>query len=118
VATECLTLPFARLRELFAELVTGRLPSTTAGPGGVLRLCRAAGARHYLPYANGFAALGRDNGIDWGVGPSEAQVVRLLAENLRARGIATRAMAWNPGDAVVFHDGHDGHDGEMEVVPY
>lgn len=112
VATECLTLPFARLRELFEELKAGRMPSTTAGPGGILRLCRASGARYFLPYANGFAHLGRPNGIDWGYGPTEHSVVDHLNQVLTARGTASRALGWNPGDAAVFTQG------EIAIAPY
>lgn len=112
VATECLTLPFARLRELYEDLVGGRLPSTTAGPSGIVQLCRRNGARHFLPYANGFVHVGRDAGIDWGSGPPEAAVVTFIDEQLREKSVPTRAIGWNAGDAAVFTGG------EMSIVPY
>jgi L-ascorbate metabolism protein UlaG (beta-lactamase superfamily) len=112
VATECLTLPFWRLCELYQLLQAGRLPSTTAGPAGIMRLCRRARARYFLPYANGFFALGVDNGVDWGGGALESSILATLNRGFASYEIPTRATAWNPGDAVLFSRG------ELERVPY
>ena len=112
VASECLTLPFARLRDLFRQVSAGRLPSSTAGPTGVLQLCRQADARTFLPYANGFTHLGRPNAVDWGAGASEAAIVGWLDAQLRVGGAVGRAVAWNPGDAALFDRG------KLRLRPY
>jgi L-ascorbate metabolism protein UlaG (beta-lactamase superfamily) len=94
-------LPFDRLRELYTQLRAGALPSTTAGPAGVAAFCAAAGARRFLPYANGFEGVGvpiSDTG--WGLKePSEAALLAEVERELAALGAPTRAIAWNPGDA-------------------
>ncbi|WP_428262821.1 MBL fold metallo-hydrolase [Haliangium sp.] len=96
------TLPFARLEELWQQHRAGTLPSATAGPDGVARFCKAAGVRHYLPYAHGFSALRAPlPDIGWGAGePSEAEAVRELAAALAAHGAATEVHAWTPGDGA------------------
>ncbi len=100
-------LPFARLRELYALHQAGRLPSTTAGVDGSAALCALAGARWYLPYANGFAGVGRPiDDVGWGSGePSERDGVARVAAALERRGGTTTALAWDPGDALVFARG-------------
>lgn len=108
----CLALPFARQRELFAELAAGRLRSMSAGPRGIVELCAASEARFFLPYADGFSAAGVPERTDWGRGPSEAEVVAAIGRDLAAAGVATRACTWNPGDCV-----HPDR-GELVVVPY
>lgn len=117
VASECLTLPFWRQRELFADLLAGRLPSTTAGPRGIVEICQAAGARYFLTYANGFSALGQDSGIDWGAGPPESLVIADIAARLSARGVATRAITWNAGDAAQFDRGELALRAYAELCP-
>jgi L-ascorbate metabolism protein UlaG (beta-lactamase superfamily) len=100
-------LPFARLRELYALHRAGRLPSTTAGVDGSAAACVEAGARWYLPYANGFAGVGRPiEDIGWGSGePPERDAVARVAAALERRGGRTAALAWDPGDALVFAGG-------------
>jgi hypothetical protein len=100
------TLRFSRLRELLEQHEASTLPSTTAGPDGTADVCVAAGARWYLPYANGFEGVGgpiRD--IGWGSSePSEDDAVARTSAELTARSAPTRAHSWRPGDAA-FKDG-------------
>jgi L-ascorbate metabolism protein UlaG (beta-lactamase superfamily) len=95
-------LPFAELKTLHRLHKSGELPSTTAGPRGTAALCQAAGARFYLPYANGFEGKGtpiRD--IGWGMGePSEEESLRRVQGFLKELGQDTSALAWNCGDSV------------------
>jgi len=102
-----LAVPFGRLRSLYEEYERGELPSTTAGPEGIAQACAAARARYYLPYADGFAGVGRaisDTG--WGAGeePEQASVARIRAL-LAGRKVKTSALDWNPGDVASFADG-------------
>jgi hypothetical protein len=95
-------LPFDRLRQLNARLRAGTLPSTTAGPAGVASFCAAAGARWFLPYANGFEGVGVPiSDVGWGLQePSEAALLAEVARRLAELGAPTRAVAWNAGDAA------------------
>jgi L-ascorbate metabolism protein UlaG (beta-lactamase superfamily) len=102
-----LSLPFDRLRELFELMVLGRLPSVTLGPDGVVDVCRAGRPRHFLPYGNGFAGLGkpiRDVGMHTGE-PAELAIVQWLADRFEHERIPTRPIAWNPGDRVSLREG-------------
>jgi hypothetical protein len=100
------TLPFDRLRQLFELFRRGQLPSTTAGTAGLADICVASGAKHFLPYADGFNGVGvpiHDTG--WGLGePAELELVAELERRLASVGGRTRAVAWNPGDHVHFTD--------------
>ena len=103
-----LSLPFARLRTLFEQYSTGRLPSVTPGADGIVEVCRAGRPRWYLPYGNGFDGLGvpiRDVGMHIGE-PSEPDLMRYLSDRFAAEHIPTVAIAWNPGDQVVLRGGH------------
>jgi hypothetical protein len=99
---EWATLPFARLQQLHAQLTSRSLPSTTAGAEGTAELCEAAGARYYLPYANGFSGPGAPiSDVGWGAGePSEAALVTKVSASLARRKAKTAARNWNPGDSV------------------
>lgn len=100
-------LPFARLCELHALHRAGRLPSTTAGIEGTAAACEVAGARWFLPYANGFAGVGRPiDDIGWGSGePAEADAVAGVAAAIGRRGGRTAARTWDPGDSLVIARG-------------
>lgn len=95
-------LSFDRLRQLHAQLRAGTLPSTTAGPAGVASFCAAAGARWFLPYANGFEGVGVPiSDAGWGLRePSEAALLAGVARHLGELGAPTRAVAWRAGDAA------------------
>ncbi len=95
-------LPFDRLRALHAQLGAGALPSTTAGPAGAASFCALAGARWFLPYANGFEGVGVPiSDVGWGQRePSEAALLAELERGLAELGASTRALAWNAGDAA------------------
>ncbi|TQF17518.1 MBL fold metallo-hydrolase [Myxococcus llanfairpwllgwyngyllgogerychwyrndrobwllllantysiliogogogochensis] len=100
-------LPWARLRALYADHLGGRLRSATAGPSGVAEVCAAAGARWFMPYANGFEGVGsaiRD--VGWGLGePSEAACGAAVRDHLTALGADTRVLDWSPGDVARFERG-------------
>ncbi|XXT19049.1 MBL fold metallo-hydrolase [Sorangium sp. So ce429] len=100
------TLPFDRLQALYGELEAGRLPSASSGVEGVIEICRAAGARYFLPYANGFAGVGREIAdIGWGSGePSEADRLAFMRAAFEAVAARTDAVAWVPGDFASFAD--------------
>lgn len=97
-----LSLSFDCLARLYEAYCRQALPSVTPGPDGVMDICRAACARHYLPYGNGFEGIGRpivDVGIRMGE-PSEAQIVRYLRDRFAAEGLPTGVIGWNCGDHV------------------
>ncbi|WP_438016894.1 MBL fold metallo-hydrolase [Sorangium sp. So ce315] len=100
------TLPFGQLQALHGELEAGRLPSATVGPEGVVEICKAAGARYFLPYANGFAGVGREiPDIGWGNGePSEADRLRFMRAAFEADAARTEVVAWSPGDFASLAD--------------
>ncbi|WP_375760339.1 MBL fold metallo-hydrolase [Corallococcus exercitus] len=100
-------LPWARLRGLYADHQAGRLRSSTAGPAGVAELCALAGARYFLPYANGFEGVGRAiSDVGWGEGePSEAACNARVREQLARRGATTEVVDWKPGDVARFARG-------------
>ena len=100
-------LPWTRLRELYADSQAGRLASATAGPAGAARLCEAAGARYFLPYANGFEGVGRSiSDVGWGLGePSEAACSAVVREHLARLGASTEVLDWAPGDVARFERG-------------
>ena len=112
-------LPLDRLAELYREYRAEQLPSTTAGIEGTVALCAAAGARYFLPYANGFAGPGRPvPDIGWGAGePSEAEALSRLAEGLTRTGCTTLAKPWTPGETMSFSSGRmkPGSTGPAEV---
>jgi L-ascorbate metabolism protein UlaG (beta-lactamase superfamily) len=95
-------LPWERLRALYREYREGRLKSSTAGAVGAAEACAAAGARHFLAYANGFEGLGQPiTDVGWGDGePSEAACNTRMREHLARLGAPTRVEAWNPGDVA------------------
>jgi hypothetical protein len=101
------TLSWDSLRRLYAEHQAGRLRSVTAGPGGIASLCVAAGARYFLPYANGFEGVGRGiTDVGWGEGePSEADCNVRVREELARRGSSTEVVDWKPGDVARFERG-------------
>jgi hypothetical protein len=98
------TLPFSRLRELFDEWRRGVLPSTTAGPDGTARLCAVAGARYFLPYANGFEGVHEEiSDVGWVFGePSEATQLERVRLGVAAAGAGTKVCSWRPGDVAHF----------------
>ncbi|MEO8548768.1 MAG: MBL fold metallo-hydrolase [Kofleriaceae bacterium] len=101
------TLPYARLQELQRRAAAGTLPSSTAGTLGAAEAAIAAGARYFLPYANGFEGIGRPiRDIGWGRGePSEADCNARMVVEFERRGAATRVVAWNPGEVAVIASG-------------
>ncbi|MCY1003611.1 MBL fold metallo-hydrolase [Myxococcus sp. MISCRS1] len=100
-------LPWTRLRELYADHLAGRLRSATAGPAGVAQVCAAAGARWFLPYANGFEGVGRAiQDVGWGLGePSEAACGAAVRDHLKVLGVGTKVLDWSPGDVARFERG-------------
>jgi hypothetical protein len=68
----------------------------------VASFCAAAGARWFLPYANGFEGVGVPiSDVGWGLQePSEAALLAEVARRLAELGAPTRAVAWNAGDAA------------------
>jgi L-ascorbate metabolism protein UlaG (beta-lactamase superfamily) len=96
-------VPFARLQALYRSQQKGRLPSTTAGPGGAARLCAIAKAKYFLPYANGFDGHGTEVAdIGWGYRePSEPSQRRRMARELKRIGATTKVVPWVHGDAML-----------------
>jgi L-ascorbate metabolism protein UlaG (beta-lactamase superfamily) len=101
------TLSWDSLRRLYAEHQAGQLRSATAGPAGIAELCAAAGARYFLPYANGFEGVGRSiTDVGWGDGePSEAHCNARVREELARLGARTEVVDWKPGDVARFERG-------------
>jgi hypothetical protein len=97
-------LPFEALRELFEQYEAGRLRSSTAGPDLIAAVCRAASARWFLPYANGFEGYGRTiTDVGWGYGePSEEEMLQRTAAALSECGAPTSALSWHCGDRLDF----------------
>jgi L-ascorbate metabolism protein UlaG (beta-lactamase superfamily) len=97
-----MTLPFARLRELFAQKIEGRLPSVTGGPADAAELCGIVRAKHFLPYAHGFEGVGTPIGdIGWGLDDvSEAEILVRMNAALRERDARTSCTAWSAGDVA------------------
>ncbi len=93
---------FDELRELYEMSRKGELKPTTAGNEGIADICLAAGAKYFLPYANGFAGIGRPiEDIGWGLGePSEEKSIRELELEIGKRGGATLPLRWNCGDSA------------------
>lgn len=102
-----LALPFDRLRELFAQFRTGRLPSVTPGPDGIVDVCRAGRPRYYLPYGNGLEGVGQPIGdVGMSIGePPEWELVTYLTDRFQHEGIPTTAIGWNPGDWISVERG-------------
>ncbi|MGW4201961.1 MBL fold metallo-hydrolase [Streptomyces sp. NPDC004726] len=102
-----LSLPFERLRELFAQYRAGKLPSVTPGPDGIFDVCRAGRPRYYLPYGNGFEGVGNPIGdVGMRIGePPEWDVMAYLAARFQREGIPTEAIPWNPGDRISLDRG-------------
>jgi L-ascorbate metabolism protein UlaG (beta-lactamase superfamily) len=96
-------LPFAELTRLWNERGERGVPSTTAGVEGIARLCGIAGARSYLPYANGFAGVGRPIAdVGWGLGEaSEPALLEALSVCMSTQRTRTDIMPWVPGEGVV-----------------
>ncbi|MEX1364812.1 MAG: MBL fold metallo-hydrolase [Nannocystaceae bacterium] len=96
-------LPFAELTRLWNQDGGRTIPSTTAGVEGIARLCAIAGAQAYLPYANGFAGVGRPiHDVGWGLGEAaESALLEALASRLSAQGTRTGIVPWVPGDTMV-----------------
>ena len=101
------TLPFERVRELYRQRKAGAMPNTTAGVDGVLDICEAAGARYFLPYANGFMGVGRDiTDIGWGFGePTEEDRLEHLRAGFARKPGGAVTLSWNAGDVARFHEG-------------
>ena len=99
-----LALPFDRLRAIHADRLRGHTASITAGPTGVAAACAAAGARWMLPYAHGYAGLGRPAGGEESAG-HEAEATASVRAALGALGASTTVVDWNPGDRVAFDGG-------------
>jgi hypothetical protein len=95
-------LPWNELARLYGELEAGKLPSTTAGTFGIADACVAVGARAFLPYANGFAGVGRAvKDVGWGAGePSEAARSAALRMRLSELQATVDVLAWNSGDVA------------------
>lgn len=97
------TVPMEELERLFASAqASGDLGNQCRD---LAEACTVAGARYFLPYANGFeGVMQRISDVGWGCGePSEQEKLRLLDECLRARGSKTRIIDWRPGEALVPH---------------
>lgn len=102
LSTYFATLSLARLRELYAQHVEGKLPSTTAGPKLVAQLCGISGAKYFLPYAHGFEGFGvpiQDIGWDLREG-SEEHVGAQLSHHLLSNGTRTQCVRWAPGESA------------------
>lgn len=99
-------LPFSELTRLWNRGGGSRVPSTTAGVDGIARLCELASARFYLPYANGFAGVGRPIAdVGWGLGEeAEPALLEALAARLSSQGTGTAIISWVPGDGVIAED--------------
>jgi L-ascorbate metabolism protein UlaG (beta-lactamase superfamily) len=91
-------LPFSHLESIWR---TKAKQSSTLGPSGIVEACRAAKARYYLPYADGFAGIGRPSrsgeSRTSGSATAEARLAALLAP--------TQYVSWLPGDVAAFQDG-------------
>lgn len=94
------TLSFRHLAELWRSYEDGNLPPTTAGAAGVAAACRVAKAKHFLPYAHGYAGVGEPiRDVGWGTGePSEHHLLKQVVAELR--GAETLVHPWNPGDSA------------------
>jgi L-ascorbate metabolism protein UlaG (beta-lactamase superfamily) len=91
-----LAVPFSRVRSTFLDQRGGSFASVTLGEAGVAEACAAAGARYFLPYAHMFAGLGVD---------ADGGALDGVSRELERRGVATRAVAWNPGDVARVANG-------------
>jgi L-ascorbate metabolism protein UlaG (beta-lactamase superfamily) len=91
------TLPFSDLERIRRERP---VPSITLGPSGIVEACRVAGARYYLPYADGFAGIGRPSRS----GESRTSASAAAEAELEARLAPTRYISWLPGDVAEFRD--------------
>ena len=100
-------IPFATLQKAFAQYERGTLPFVTAGPRGIVELCRAAKAKFFLSYANGFEGVSVPiSNVGWsGPEPSEKHVNAEIAKLFRSHKAATRVLSWNPGDVARLHRG-------------
>jgi L-ascorbate metabolism protein UlaG (beta-lactamase superfamily) len=96
-------VPFFRLRELYRDLLAGRLAETTSGVAGTAEICRVLGASSFAPYAHGFEGVGQAiTDSAWGEGGvSEQAYMDGLSAALSIRSEGTRPICWNPGDALV-----------------
>jgi L-ascorbate metabolism protein UlaG (beta-lactamase superfamily) len=96
-------LPFSELTRLWSVRDVQGVPSTTAGVEGIARLCEIASARFYLPYANGFAGVGRPiTDVGWGLGEAaERALLEAVATRLSTQSVRTGIISWVPGDGVV-----------------
>lgn len=95
------TVPFDALRSEYRRRAAGIHPkSITLGMQGLVDVCRAAQARYFLPYAQGFSGLGRNPLING----SEQQEMQRLRALLRAENVSTQVLDWCPGEAIRFSD--------------
>ncbi len=107
LSRDWLPLRFDDLRAHHRLYRRGRLASTTAGPAGIAAICAAAGARYFLPYADGFEGVGKPiSDVSWGEGePSEAAISADIAARIARRRTLTKTLSWRPGDAAFFDGG-------------
>jgi len=95
-----LAVPFEYLPGYFRSA-----KSITSGPRGLAEICEAAKARWFLPYAHGFAGLGRDpSGSE--SEHSESRLCAAVARALSDRKVSTEVLAWSPGDRMIWKSGH------------
>ncbi|ACY15607.1 MBL fold metallo-hydrolase [Haliangium ochraceum] len=97
------TLPLARLEELWQQYEAGCLPSVTAGPAGIAALLAGCESTYFAPYAHGFSGFGQPvDDIGW---ISNEGSERAAMERLTQLGVArSRLRPWNVGDRMVFGD--------------
>jgi L-ascorbate metabolism protein UlaG (beta-lactamase superfamily) len=97
-----LALPLDAVVAQYARYRAGQLEPSTAGIAGIARICAAAGARCFAPYAHGFTGVGQPiDDIGWGGREaSEQAVCTALAAELARIGAATRVLQWNCGDRL------------------
>ena len=94
-----LTIAFEHLPRYFQSQ-----KSMTSGPRGLAEICEAAKARWFLPYAHGFAGLGKDPSSPESR-DDETQLRSAVSEALAERKVATEILAWNPGDRMIWRKG-------------
>jgi hypothetical protein len=98
------TLPFQRMAELYENYKKNNLPTTTAGPSGVVDLIQTAGAHYFLPYANGYNGFGLPiSDIGWGQGEESEATALLTIDKLRKNKSAEfEIVPWKTGDFAVI----------------
>ncbi len=97
-----LSLSFSQLKELSNDFHKNKLEFSTAGPEGIVQICKAAKARGYMPYAQGYVGEGIPIPFDdWG--PSrggEKEAMSDLSKKLKKAKSKTKSIEWNPGDRI------------------